>query len=112
MAISKDGRTLYPSLEGPLVGDDPTRPPRCTTFDIASRRYTGRNWIYRVSDPGYLVSDPVALTATACRRSSATTARARPRPKKAFVDRRPANRRLQKREILDLLDITDPTASR
>jgi hypothetical protein len=29
-------------------------------FDVSERRYTGRNWIYRMSIPGTLVSDAVA----------------------------------------------------
>ena len=38
MAISPDGRTLYPTLEGPVAGDDQlTR--RMYQFDIAKRRY-------------------------------------------------------------------------
>ena len=54
-----DGKTLYPFLEGPLVGDDPLV-RHVYEFDVSERRYTGRNWIYRMSIPGTLVSDAVA----------------------------------------------------
>ena len=59
MALSNDGKTLYPFLEGPLIGDDPLV-RHVYEFDVAERRYTGRNWIYRMSIPGTLVSDAVA----------------------------------------------------
>ena len=46
MALSKDGRTLYPILEGPLVGAKPT--DRVVfEFDVRERRYTGRRWTRR-----------------------------------------------------------------
>ena len=41
MALSKDGRTLYPILEGPLVGDDPLKRV-VFEFDVRERRFTGR----------------------------------------------------------------------
>jgi hypothetical protein len=63
MALSKDGRTLYPVLEGPVTGDDATV-RRVYEFDITSRRYTGRTWAYRVDDSTLLVSDLTALDHT------------------------------------------------
>ena len=62
MAISPDGRTLYPTLEGPLAGDAKTV-RRMYTFDIAKRRYVGGHRAYRVADPSHLVSDLTALDA-------------------------------------------------
>ena len=53
MALSADGKTLYPFLEGPLVGDDPLV-RRVYEFDVKERRYTGRNWIYRMTQPGHV----------------------------------------------------------
>ena len=61
MALSKDGKTLYPFLEGPLVGDDPLV-RHVYEFDVKDRRYTGRSWIYRMSIAGTLVSDAVAYS--------------------------------------------------
>jgi hypothetical protein len=108
MALSKDGKTLYPFLEGPLVGDDPLV-RHVYEFDVSERRYTGRNWIYRMSIPGTLVSDAVAygndqLIVTERDNGQGPAAVW----KKAFVIDVPANKpNLPKREIVDLLDVND-----
>ena len=60
MALSRDGETLYPILEGPVAGDDPLD-RRVYEFDVSERRYTGRSWTYRMSIAGTLVSDAVAF---------------------------------------------------
>jgi hypothetical protein len=60
MALSKDGDTLYPILEGPLVGADPL--DRVVfEFDVSERRFTGRRWTYRMTQPDTFASDAVAL---------------------------------------------------
>ncbi|MFG6447214.1 esterase-like activity of phytase family protein [Roseateles sp. BYS180W] len=51
MARSPDGRTLYPLLEQPLQGDDAKR-LLLSEFDLATRRYTGRTWGYRLNERG------------------------------------------------------------
>lgn len=61
MAISPDGRTLHPTLEGPLADDADKTIRRMYTFDIDKRRYMGGYRTYRVADPSYLVSDLTAL---------------------------------------------------
>ena len=102
MALSKDGRTLYPFLEGPLVGDDPLV-RHVYDFDLSERRYTGRTWIYRMSIPGTLVSDAVAYS----RDQRIVTERDNGQGpdaawKKAFVIDVPGNRpNIAKREIID-----------
>jgi len=107
MAISPDGRTLYPTLEGPLAGD-PKTIRRMYTFDIAKRRYAGGHREYRVADPSHLVSD---LTALDARRFVALERDNLEGPaavhKRAFIvgARHGA---LTKRELLDELDIADP----
>jgi phytase-like protein len=60
LAISQDRRTLYPILEGPVTGDDPTR-RRVYAFDIATRRYVERLPDYRVATADLLVSDATVL---------------------------------------------------
>jgi hypothetical protein len=108
MALSADGKTLYPFLEGALIGDDPMV-RHVYEFDLKDRRYTGRNWIYRMTQPNTFVSDAVAFG----RDQLIVTERDNFQGpaavwKKAFVievpDRKPV---LQKREIVDLLDIND-----
>ena len=107
MAISPDGRTLYPTLEGPLAGDAKTI-RRMYTFDIVTRRYVGGHREYRVADPSHLVSDLAALDSrrfVSLERDNFQGAAAL--HKKAFVvDTR--HGALTKREVLDELDIADP----
>jgi hypothetical protein len=50
MAMSKDGKTLYPMLEKPVAGDD-QQLRRINQFDVRTERYTGMRWWYRL-DPG------------------------------------------------------------
>lgn len=108
MALSHDGKTLYPILEGAVIGDDPLI-RRVYEFDVKDRRYTGRTWNYRMGTTGLFVSDAVAFgrdQLIVTERDNGQGAAAA--HKKAFVidvpDRRP---NLAKREIVDLLDVKD-----
>jgi hypothetical protein len=105
MALSKDGRTLYPTLEGPVAGDDrSTR--RMYSFDLRADRYTDGRRTYRVADPSYLVSDLTALDEhrlVSLERDNFEGAAAR--HKRGFV----FDLRTQaKRQVVDLLDLRDP----
>jgi len=112
MAISKNRKTLYPVLEGPVEGDDPTR-RRVYAFDIASGRYVERLPDYRVADPDFLVSDFTALGGhrfIALERDNTEGAQAV--HKQAFVvDLRETapDGTLAKRPVVDLLDLRDPS---
>lgn len=111
MAISPDGRTLYPTLEGPVAGDDPlTR--RMYQFDIRSRHYAAKRRIYHLDDATWSVSDLVALDdhhLVALERDGtmgATTVH-----KQAFaidLRRTDGSGALVKREVLDLERLRDP----
>ena len=111
MALSTDGRTLYPVLEGPVTGDDP-RTRRIYEFDIASRAYTGRTWRYEVGDPTYLVSDLTALDRSrfvSLERDNFQGSAAR--HKRGFVVEVPlgeSGATVAKREVADLLHLRDP----
>lgn len=111
MAISQNGKTLYVVLEGPVAGDDPTR-RRVYAFDIASRRYVERLPDYRVAEPGFLVSDFTALGQhrfIALERDNGEGEAAV--HKQGFVvDLRETapDGTLDKRRVLDLLDLRDP----
>src|SRR5262249_33456944 len=48
MAITPNGKTLYPLLEGPLTTDPDQRRLIINEFDIETKRYTGRQWFYRL----------------------------------------------------------------
>ncbi len=105
MALSKDGRRLYPALEGPVTGDDPaTR--RLYTFDLRKRRYEPGFRTLRLEDPTFLVSD---LTALDDRRlvqlERDNTQGAAAAHKQAFVI---DLRSLARRQVADLLRLRDP----
>ena len=112
MALSGDGRKLYPALEGPLTTDADKTRRWIHEFDLRAERYTGRRFQYRVADPSYLVSDFTSLgdgRYVVLERDNFENTDAR--HKKAFVidlDRVGPDGFLVKREVLDLLDIRDP----
>lgn len=63
MAMSKDGTKLYGLLEGPLYVDgqveqaDGKTAIRVIEFDIASKKWTGRSWLYPFADKGVAIGD-------------------------------------------------------
>jgi hypothetical protein len=108
MALSKDGSTLYPILEGPLAGADPL--DRVVfEFDVAERRFTGRRWTYRMSRAGTLVSDATALgrdRLIVLERDNGQGPAAE--WKRAFTIPVPGREAtLAKRQVLDLLNVRD-----
>ena len=108
MAISKDGRTLHPVLEGPVAGDDPSV-RRVYEFDLDSKRYA-RGWReYRVARPEYLVADFTLLhddRFVSLERDNGQGLGAR--HKAAFEVTLTRHGALPKRELADLLDLRDP----
>lgn len=63
MTLSADGARLYALLEGPLAGDPADR-LLILEFDLASERFTGRSWAYRLTAPVLTVqghSEPAAV---------------------------------------------------
>jgi hypothetical protein len=111
MAISKDGRTLYPTLEGAVTGDEPTF-RRMYEFDIASRSYSDKRRTYRVGAASFLVSDLTALDGhrlVALERDNFEGLAAA--HKQGFVvnlRRTRPDGALSKRPVVDLLDLADP----
>jgi hypothetical protein len=109
MALSRDGRTLYPILEGALIGDDPLRRV-VFEFDVGDRRFTGRRWTYRMSRTGTSVADAVAYG----RRNLIVLERDNSQGpaadwKRVFLTDLPGRREvIEKEQIVDLLDIRDP----
>ena len=112
MALSVDGRTLYPMLEGALVTEMDKTLRAVYEFDLASGEYTGARWTYRTDDPTHTVPELVALDAHRLlvierdvRQGAAATF------KKVFLvdlHRTAADGTLVKAEVLDLLAIRDP----
>nr|WP_240987514.1 esterase-like activity of phytase family protein [Cupriavidus taiwanensis] len=63
MAISADGNKLYPLLELPLAGHD-GKTLLISEFDIATRRYTGVQYKYRLDDKGTNIGDFILFNAS------------------------------------------------
>ncbi|MEU8299845.1 esterase-like activity of phytase family protein [Micromonospora sp. NPDC048909] len=61
MAVSQDGWTLYPILEGAKTADPDQRRRVVYEFDVRANRYSGRTWSFRVDDPSLLVGDAAVL---------------------------------------------------
>jgi hypothetical protein len=57
MAISEDRKTLYPMLEGALLADPDQKRRLIYAFDLASKRYTGKTFAYRMDVAGYSIGD-------------------------------------------------------
>jgi hypothetical protein len=70
MAMSSDGTKLYGLLEGPLFKDgavekaDGHTATRIFEFDVASKAFTGRYWLYPLADGGEAIGDFNMLDAT------------------------------------------------
>jgi hypothetical protein len=111
MALSEDGRKLYPTLEGAVAGDDPaTR--RMYEFDLRKGEYTEKRRTYRLADPSYLVSDLTALDdrhLISLERDNFQGIEAA--HKQGFVvdlKRTADDGSLKKTPVVDLLDLADP----
>ena len=61
LAVSRDGRTLYPILEGARVDDADQRRRIVYEFDVRGNRYTGRTWSFAVTDPSEVIGDAAVL---------------------------------------------------
>jgi glycerophosphoryl diester phosphodiesterase len=115
MALSQDGRKLYPALEGPVAGDDPST-RRIYEFDLRSHSYTSTRRTYRIGGPGapasLFLSDLSALDErhlVSLERDNDQGMAAR--WKRGFaIDLRDTNAdgTLAKRQVVDLLALRDP----
>jgi hypothetical protein len=114
LALSIDGKTLYPMLEGALVGDPDPRRRIVNEFDVGEGEYTGRTWWYRTDAavPNAVIGDLTALDEhrfVLIERDDFQGAEA-VQKKIYLVDLRrvDADGYLVKRLVLDLLRIGDP----
>jgi len=60
MAASRDGRFLYPLLEGTVAGDTPGT-LRINEFDVRAGAFTGRRWTYTLESPANAIGDFIAV---------------------------------------------------
>jgi hypothetical protein len=116
MAISPNGKFLYPLLEGPLTTDPDQRRLIINQFDIRQRRYTGRQWFYRLEAPtstGQSIGDMTQVTSRLFlvieRDNFEGDAAAFKKIFAVNLDEVDADGFLIKREVADLLHISDPT---
>jgi hypothetical protein len=111
-ALASDGRRAYVFLEGPLLADPDQRRRNIYEFDLKARRFTGRTWAYRTEDPEWLVADAKLINARrllVMERDDFEGAQAR--FKRVYVvnlDRPDADGFVAKREVVNLLDLSDP----
>ncbi len=112
MAISEDGNTLYPMLEGALQDDEDGNRRFIYEFDLGDRRYTGEAWQYLTEAPDNAIGDLTALGEgrfLVIERDNEQGEEAS--FKKVYeidLTRADAEGFLLKREVLDLLSISDP----
>jgi glycerophosphoryl diester phosphodiesterase len=111
MAINPDRTTLYPLLEGTVIGD-PTASLRIYEFDIATGEYTNLVGYYRMENSNHAIGDFAVINDheyLVIERDGGEGANAR--FKKIFkVDfsKQDADGFVAKEEIVDLLNIQDP----
>jgi hypothetical protein len=112
VAISPNGRTLYPMLEGALTTDPDQRRLLINEFDIRRRAYTGRQWWYRLESASHSMGDLTTVsrqTFLVIERDNLQGAAAQ--FKKIFLidlDEVDADGFLRKREVANLLTLSDP----
>jgi hypothetical protein len=111
LALSPDGRRLLAQLEGTVAGDTPGD-LRLNEFDLATARFTGQRWVYRLDDPAHAIGDVAAVDADrflVIERDNAQGDAAR--VKKIYLaDRRDRNRdgAMDKTLVADLLNLANP----
>jgi hypothetical protein len=112
MAITPDGKTLYPMLEGALIADPDQTRRWIYEFDVRTSSYTGARYAYRVESPGNAIGDLTALDRhrlLVIERDGGQGVNAQ--FKRIFVvdlRRVDENGYLIKQDALDLLQIRDP----
>ena len=112
MAISEDGDTLYPMLEGALQDDEDGSRRFIYEFDLGSKSYTGKAWQYRTEAPDSAIGDLTALGEGRFlvieRDNEQGTEASFKKVYEVDFSRADADGFLLKREVLDLLSISDP----
>jgi hypothetical protein len=61
LALSIDGRTLYPFLEGAIATDSRRDRLFIAEFDLRKKQYTGKTYAYRLEAPNYAIGDLTAI---------------------------------------------------
>ena len=112
MAVSGNGRILYPMLEGALTTDPDQRRLIINEFDIKDGAYTGRQWFYHLDNASHAIGDLTRVS----RRTFLVIERDNLQGdaaqfKKVFLvslDAVGGDGFLVKREVANLLQLSDP----
>jgi glycerophosphoryl diester phosphodiesterase len=111
MAISPDKFTLYPMLEGTVVGD-PAGALRIYEFDVASKQYEGVLGFYKMENPGHAIGDFAVVNQNEYLVIERDNGQANSAEfKKVFkvdLSKIDADGYVAKEELVDLLNIPDP----
>jgi hypothetical protein len=115
MAINAAGDRLYTLLEGTVAGDA-ARTLRINELNIDTGAFTGAQWVYALDAQGTAIGEMTAISDTAFlvierNGATATTTNGDTPFKKIFkvdLTQRDADGRLEKTEIVDLMNIADP----
>jgi hypothetical protein len=111
MAISPNKSTLYPLLEGTVVGD-PAGTLRIYKFNIAARKFEGLQGYYKLENPSHAIGDFTVINNNeylVIERDNEQADKAK--FKKVFkvnLSKKNANNAVAKEEVVDLLNIQDP----
>ncbi|WP_404786992.1 phytase [Altericista sp. CCNU0014] len=111
MAISLDKKTLYPLLEGTVVGD-PANALRVYEFDVASATFKGLLGYYRKENPAHAIGDFTVINENeylVIERDNNQGAAAK--FKKIFkvdLSQKDKDGYFAKEEVVDLLNVRDP----
>src|SRR5262245_56089577 len=115
MALSADGKKLYPMLEGPLTTDPDRRRLVINEFDLKTKSFTGRQWFYEMdntTESGQSIGDMTAVNDhqfLVIERDNNQGSAAQ--FKKIFLidfNKTDAPGNLVKQEVVNLLNIADP----
>lgn len=111
MAFSLDRKTLYPLLEGTVLGD-PEGSLRIYQFDTTTSSFNGLAGLYQMADPSHAIGDFTPINATeflVIERDGKQGAEASFKQIfKIDLSKIDANGFVQKTAVVDLLNIADP----
>jgi glycerophosphoryl diester phosphodiesterase len=111
LAINASQNKLYPLLEKTVVGD-PAGTLRLYEFDLATGQYADRFQVYQLSNPSHAIGDLTAINdheyLVIERDNGQGDAAQFKKIFKIDITKTDAQGRLQKEEVVDLLNIQDP----
>ena len=111
VALGWTQRKAYVFLEGPLLADPDQHRRLIQELDLSTRRFTGRSWAYRAEEADSLVADAKLYFGGLLIMERDDVEGVQAHLKKVYainLNRRDADGFVVKREIVDLLHLSDP----